>query len=473
MATKSFDVAVIGGGPAGYVAGIRLGQLGKKAVVIEREALGGVCLNWGCIPSKALIHAANVVSEVHESDKLGIKGQVSVDSKQLMAWKDGLVDKQAKGIASLLKSNDCAHLVGSARITSTMTLEVTTKEGLEMLEFKELIIASGARVIEIPTFKYDGALVGNARQGVSYDPLPNELVIIGGGVIGCELGTVYRKLGAKVTIVEMLESILPGTDPELVKPVQKRMAKLGIEIFTKARAEGFEKTGSGADVKVKLESGEVKRFHADKILVAVGFAPNTAGLGLEAAGIETDVKGWIPVDEKCRTNVPNIYAAGDVTGPPLLAHRGSKMGEVAAEVIAGKPAAFDVRAMPLGVFTDPEVAQAGLTEAEARAKGMDVVTGTFPISALGRASAMNHTDGLVKIVADKGSDVIVGIGIAAPGACDLIAEACLAVEMGALVEDLALTVHTHPTLSEAVMEAAKAVHFEAIHILNRRRAKPA
>ncbi|MBI4815320.1 MAG: dihydrolipoyl dehydrogenase [Deltaproteobacteria bacterium] len=471
MAEKSFDVAVIGGGPAGYVAGIRLGQLGKKAVVIEREALGGVCLNWGCIPSKALIHAANLVDDVHDFNKFGIKGSLGVDAKELMAWKDGLVDKQKKGIASLLKSNECAHILGSARITSPRSLEVTTKEGVDKLELGQLIIASGAKVIELPSFKYDGDLVGYARHGVSYDPIPKNLVIIGGGVIGCELGTVYRKLGSTVTIVEMLDSILPGTDPELVKPVLKRMTKLGIEVITKAKAEGYERTGAGAEVKVTLSSGEAKRISADKILVAVGFAPNTKDLGLEAAGVKTNARGWIEVDDVCRTNVPNIFAAGDVTGPPLLAHRGSKMGEVAAEVIAGKPASFDVRAMPLGVFTDPEVAQAGLTEAEARARGIDVATGTFPISALGRAAAMNHTDGLVKIVADKVSDVILGIGIAAPGACDLIAEACLAVEMGALVEDLALTVHTHPTLSEAVMEAAKAMHGEAIHILNRRRTR--
>lgn len=467
MANRSVEVAIIGGGPGGYVAGIRAGQLGKKAVVIEREHLGGVCLNWGCIPSKALIHAANLVHEVQDFAEHGIKtGKLDVDADKLMAWKDGIIEKQRGGIKSLLKSNKCDHLVGSAKITGPRTLEVKGKDGVETVEFANLIIASGAQVIEIPGFKYDGELVGYARHGVDYHPIPKELVVIGGGVIGSELSMVYAKLGAKVTVVEMLDQILPGTDPDLVRPVARKMKKLGIEVLLKAKAKGWEKKGKAAEVLVEHE-GKERRIPADKILVAVGFRPNTGELNLEAAGVKTNERGWIHVDPFCRTNVPHVYAIGDVTGPPLLAHRASKMGEVAAEVIAGHPSAYDVRAMPLAVFTDPEVAQVGLTETEAKAAGHEVAVGSFPMAALGRAAAMNAADGLVKVVVDQKTDVILGIGITAFNAGDLIAEAALALEMGALAEDMGLTVHAHPTLAEGLMEAAKAARGEAVHIINR------
>ena len=476
MASKKVGVAIIGGGPGGYVAGIRAGQLGLDAIVIEREHLGGVCLNWGCIPSKALIHAANLVGELADFAEHGIKtGPVQVDSTALMSWKDGIIKKQRGGIKSLLQANKCAHLAGDATIVGPHRLSVKSADGaVEEIEFQQLIIAIGAGIIEIPGFAFDGELVGYARHAVAYDPLPKQLVIIGGGVIGCELGMTYAKLGSKVTIVEMLPSILPGNDPDLVRPVAKRMKKIGIDVLTGAKAKGVVRANGTATVAVEVD-GKSLELSADRVLVAVGFRSNTKGLGLEAAGVQSDPRGWIPVDDRCRTNVPHIYAVGDVTGAPLLAHRASKMGEIAAEVIAGKPAAYDVRAMPLGVFTDPEIAQAGLTEAEARAQGFEVGVGLFPMAALGRAAAVNATDGLVKVIIDKKTDVILGVGIAAQNACDLIAEACLALEMGALAEDLALTVHTHPTLSEGMMEAAKAAKGEAIHIVNRelRRAAPA
>lgn len=470
MASKSFEVAVIGGGPGGYPAGIRLGQLGKKAVVIEREQLGGVCLNWGCIPSKALIHAANLVGELHEFGEFGIKAKnVEIDATALQAWKDGIIKKQRGGVKSLLQANNCEHIKGDAKITGKNTLEVRGANGggAEEIRFENLILATGASVIEIPGFAYDDELVGYAKHGVSYDPIPKNLVIVGGGVIGCELGMVYAKLGSKVTIVEMLPQILTGTDPDLVRPILKRMKKLGMEVLTEAKAKGLKKSGKKGSVQVEV-GGASKEFEADKVLVAVGFKSNTKGLGLETLGVKTDERGWIKVDDRCRTNVQNVFAVGDCTGAPLLAHRATRMGEVAAEVIAGLPSAYDVRAMPLAVFTEPEVAQAGLTEAEAIKAGHEVITGSFPLSALGRAAAMNAPDGLVKIVADKKSDVILGVGITAANACDLISEACLALEMGALVEDLGLTVHPHPTFSEALMEAAKAAKGEAIHIVNRK-----
>jgi dihydrolipoamide dehydrogenase len=468
MASDRYEVAVIGGGPGGYVAGIRLGQHGKKAVVIEREHLGGVCLNWGCIPSKAIIHAANVRSEVQHFGKVFTGGLPEVNAKELQVWKNGIIDKQRKGIASLLKANNCDHLSGTATLTGPKTLSVSGGNGAPReIGFEQLILATGATIIEIPGFAYDDALVGYARHAVAYDPIPKQLVIIGGGVIGCELGTAYAKLGSKVTIVEMLGQILPGTDKDLLRPVTKSMKSLGIEVLTEAKAKGFKKTANGAEVEVETKEG-TKKFPADRILVSVGFKPNTKGLGLEKAGVQLDDRGWVKVDPTCRTSVPHIYAIGDITGPPLLAHRASYMAEIAADVISGKPAAYDAVAMPGGVFTDPEIAFAGLMEAEAKAKGYDVRTGLFPLAALGRAAAMNQTEGVVKVVIDAKTDVILGVGVTAGNACDLIAECCLALEMGALAEDLALTVHVHPTLSEGIMEAAKAARGEAVHIINRK-----
>ena len=469
MATERYEVAVIGGGPGGYVAGIRLGQHGKKAVVIEREHMGGVCLNWGCIPSKAIIHAANLRNEVdHFGDVFS--AVPDVDSTKLQGWKNNIVKKQRSGVSSLLKANKCAELRGDATLTGPNTLKVTNSDGdVTEVQFDQAIVATGASIIEIPTFPFSESFIGYARDAVAYDPVPPNLVIIGGGVIGCELGMAYAKLGAKVTLVEMMDTILPGTDKDLLRPITKSMKKAGITVLTNAKAGGYKANGAGADVEVELKDGSKQSIYADQILVAVGFKPNTSGLGLDAAGIALDERGWIKVDKQCRTNVPNIYAIGDVTGPPLLAHRANHMGEVAADVISGHAAAFDVMAMPLGVFTDPEVAQAGMTEAQAKKAGHDIRTGLFPLSALGRAAAMNATEGVVKVVIDAATDVILGVGITAYNANDLIGEACLALEMGSLAEDVALTVHVHPTLSEGVMEAAKAARGEALHIINRRR----
>lgn len=468
MATERYEVVVVGGGPGGYPAGIRLGQHGKKAVVIEREQLGGVCLNWGCIPSKALIHAANVRHEVvHFGDVFS--AVPDVDTKKLQAWKNEIIKKQRNGIASLLKANNCAHMVGDATLVGPNALSVKTKDGEVRVEFDQAILATGASVIEIPGFPFSDELIDYAKDAVNYEQVPENFVIIGGGVIGCELGMVYAKLGAKVTIVEMMDTILPGTDKDLLRPINKTMKKVGINVLTKAKAKGFTKKDGKALVAVELDGGKTEELVADRVLVAVGFKPNTKGLGLEAAGVRASDRGWVEVDRQCRTSAKNIFAIGDLTGPPLLAHRATAMGEVAAEVICGKPAAFDVMAMPLGVFTDPEVAQAGLTEDAAKVAGYEVRTGLFPMSALGRASAMNATEGVVKVVVDDKTDVILGIGITAYNANDLIAEACLALEMGALAEDLALTVHAHPTLAEGLMEAAKAARGEALHIVNKRR----
>jgi dihydrolipoamide dehydrogenase len=460
---ERYDAVVIGSGPGGYVAGIRLGQHGKRTLVIEREHLGGVCLNWGCIPSKALIHAGNLR---HEVDAFGdvFSAVPDMDANKLQEWKEGIVKKQRSGVGMLLKGAKTDHIEGDAKLTGPNSLRIESKDGTKDIDFDNLILATGAQVIEIPGFSFSEELIGYARDAVSYNPIPKKLVVIGGGIIGSELGTAYRKMGTEVTIVEMMDQILVGTDKDLVRPVQKSMKKLGIEVLLEAKAKGFSKKDGKAVVEVETKDGKSQELEADRVLVAVGFKPNTGELGLEEAGVKINEKGWIPVDQSCRTNVPHIYAIGDITGPPLLAHRASHMGEVAADVISGKAAAFDVMAMPLGVFTDPEVAQAGLTEKEAEEKGYRVRTGLFPMSALGRASAMNATEGVVKIVVDDESDVVLGVGITAYNACDLIAEACLAIEMGALAEDLSLTVHVHPTLSEGLMEAAKVARGEPLHI---------
>jgi len=464
---ERYEAVVIGGGPGGYVAGIRLGQHGKKTLVVEREHLGGVCLNWGCIPSKALIHAGNLR---HEVDAFGdvFSTVPDMDATKLQEWKEGIVKKQRNGVGMLLKGANTEHVEGEATLTGANSLQIKTADGTKDVEFEHLILATGAKIIEIPGFPFSEELIGYARDAVSYNPIPEKLVIIGGGIIGSELGTAYRKMGAEVTIVEMMDQILVGTDKDLVRPVQKSMKKLGIDVKLEAKAKGFSKKDGKAVVEIETKDGKTEQLEADKVLVAVGFKPNTDSLGLDAAGVKTSEKGWIQVDQSCRTNVPHIYAIGDITGPPLLAHRASHMGEVAADIICGKAAAFDVMAMPLGVFTDPEVAQAGLTEEEAEEKGFKIRTGMFPMSALGRASAMNATEGVVKVVVDDDSDVVLGVGITAFNACDLIAEACLAIEMGALAEDLSLTVHVHPTLSEGIMEAAKVARGEPLHIPKKR-----
>mgnify|MGYP006288769745 CR=1 FL=1 len=470
MSNERFEAVVIGGGPGGYVAGIRLGQHGKKALVVEREHLGGVCLNWGCIPSKSLIHAANLRHELEAMGSVYSGGIPEVNATELQSWKNKIIKKQRTGVAGLLKANKCDHAAGEARLTGPNTLELTPSDGEKRtIEFDHLVLATGARVIEIPGFPFSEPRIGYAKDAVDYDPIPERFVVIGGGVIGSELGMAYRKMGAEVTIVEMMDTVLPGMDKDLLRPIQKSMKKAGINVLTKAKAKAYEKQGEEIVVEVELGNGGTEKIPADQVLVAVGFRPNTENLGLDAAGVALDDRGWVKVDEQCRTNVPHVYAIGDLTGPPLLAHRASHMGEVAADVIGGHPAAFDVRAMPLGVFTDPEIAQAGMTEAEAKDEGYAVRTGTFPVAALGRAGAMNQPEGVVKVVIDEKTDVILGVGITAYNACDLIAEACLALEMGAAAEDLALTVHVHPTLSEGLMEAAKAARGEALHMLNKRR----
>jgi dihydrolipoamide dehydrogenase len=466
---KTYDAIVIGGGPGGYPCAIRLGQLGLKVVCVEKDKPGGVCLNWGCIPSKALIQAANTYERTKDAGAIGIKvGPVELDANAMQDWKDGIVTKLNTGVRGLLKGNGADYLEGTAKLVGKDTVEVTTKDGAkEILKAtKGIVIATGSSTVEIPTFKFDGKQIIGAKEAVSLREIPKRLLVIGGGVIGLELGTVYQKLGSELFVAEAQPNLLGTHDQDCVKLVERKLVKHGAKIFKKALAKGYEKNADGS-LKVTLEQeGKAITIDVDVVLVAVGMRPNSANLGLEALGVKVE-KGIIPVDEQCRTNVPGIYAIGDVSGMPFLAHKASKEGEVCAEVIAGHHAAKDWVAIPASTFTDPEISSVGLSEDEAKAKGQKVVVGKFPFAALAKAMAMRETDGFVKVVADADTKQVLGVHIAGPEASALISEGALALEMAAFVEDLMLTVHPHPTLGEAVMEAAAASIGQAVHVLNR------
>ncbi|MFI5306993.1 MAG: dihydrolipoyl dehydrogenase, partial [Polyangiales bacterium] len=406
MTDKSYDAIVLGGGPGGYVAAIRLGQLGQKSLVVEKEYMGGTCLNWGCIPSKALIYAAGLADKVRHGESMGIRVQgLEVDVPTMQTWKEGIVKKLTSGVSSLVKSAGGQIVIGTARLTGAHTVLVDKPDGKteSFVARKAIVIATGASPIQIPGFAIDGQTVISAREAVSLKSAPKTLVLIGGGIIGMELGMMYQKLGTKVIVVEMLPRLLSGIDEDLVQVVERKFKAAGGELLLGARASGCKVKQGRATVEVEHE-GQSRAIECDKVLVAVGFRPNSEGLGLQDFGVKVDGRGHITVDEQLRTNVPGIYAIGDVTGAPYLAHRAMKQGEVAAEVIAGRKAACDYRAMPSAVFTDPEVATVGLSETEAKQRGVAVKIGKFPLSASGRALAMNETAGFVKTVVDAGND---------------------------------------------------------------------
>jgi dihydrolipoamide dehydrogenase len=469
MTDKSYDAIVIGGGPGGYVAAIRLGQLGLKTLVIEREYMGGVCLNWGCIPSKALIYATGLVEKLRHAQTMGITASdVKVDVKAMQVWKEGIIKKLTGGVSGLVKSSGGAIAMGTARLTGAHTVLVERSDGKNesFVARKGIVIATGAAPIQIPGFAIDGEVVITAREAVSLQSAPKTLVLIGGGIIGMELGMVYQKLGTKVIVVEMLPRLLSGVDEDLVAVVTRRFTQAGGEVLLNARAKSATVQNGRASVAVEHD-GQTRVLECDKVLVAVGFKPNSRELGLEDFAVKTDPRGHIVVDEQLRTSVPGVFAIGDVTGMPYLAHRAMKQGEVVAEVIAGRKAAFDVRAMPSAIFTDPEIATVGLSETEAKAKGLAIKIGKFPFSVSGRAMAVNETAGFVKSIVDADNDQVLGVGIVGPEASELIAEATLAIEMGAYAEDIGLTVHTHPTLAEALNESFRHALKEAVHIVNK------
>lgn len=463
--TRRTEVAVVGSGPGGYVAAIRLGQLGKQTVLIEKEdRLGGVCLNVGCIPSKALIRVAKLKKQIDAAKQIGLEvSDVRIDFARVQAWKQGVVDRHTSGVEFLCKENNVSIIRGEARFQSPNELEVRTDSGTETIETKNTVIATGSRPVEIQGFKFDGVHVITSTGALNMNEIPKNFVIIGGGVTGLEMGTMYAQLGSKVVVIEMLDQLLPGVDIDLVRIVERAFRRLGVEYHVKSKAKEYR----DGKVFAVMEDGKDAVFPCDKVLATVGRLPNSGNIGLEKTGVKTEPHGWILVNKKMQTNVQGIYAIGDVVGPPMLAHKASKEGVVAAEVIAGINSEADFRAIAFAIFTDPEIASVGLTEAQAKEKGYDPVIGKFPFTALGRATIAGETEGFVKIIADRTSDLVLGVHIVGPEASDLISEAALAIEMGATLEDMAFTIHPHPTFPESLMEAAEAAKKKAIHILQK------
>ena len=475
MSEQRFDAVVNGAGPGGYPTAIRLGQLGVKTAIVEREYMGGVCLNVGCIPSKAVIHAAKTFDKIGHADAIGITvGKPTLDMTKLQSWKGGVVTKLTSGVRTLLKGNGVEILDGSARLGKPgpdghrITVTATGgAKGETTIIAKSVVLATGSRPFEIPGFKTDQQRILDSTGALALGAVPARMVVIGGGYIGLELGMVYAKFGTKVTVVEALPSILAAMDRDCVQVVARKLKKMGVEVMLKAKARSWEDKGDRAVLTVELDGGQTATIDTDVILVSVGRRPNSEDLGLAEAGVALDKRGYVIADDHLRTNVGGIYAIGDLIGGMMLAHKATKEGEVVAEIIAGHKAAMDVRTIPAVVFTDPEIASAGLTDEEARAAGHEVKVGKFPFAALGRALSVNDTEGFAKVVIDARTEEILGVHIVGNGASDLISEAALAIEMGAVAQDLNLTIHPHPTLSEAVREAAAAALGEAIHIINR------
>lgn len=466
---QNAGVVVIGSGPGGYVAAIRLGQLGKSVVLVEKEKIGGVCLNVGCIPSKALITASKFVKNARNSSNMGIDTTVSVDITRLQEWKQSVVSKLTGGVSGLLKSYKVRVIHGSARFLSAKNIEIVENEVSSIrLNFEQAIIATGSSPIEIASLRFDGKRIITSTEALSFSEAPRRLLIVGGGAIGLEIGMAYANLfGTELTIVELMDQLLPGVDLELVDLVSRNLRRMNAKIHLKSKVKSAVATEK--EVKVTFETSDGKELIAetDYVLVSVGRAPNSSYLGLESAGVQLNSKGFINVDKQMRTTSPNIFAIGDVVGGPLLAHKASREGIVAAEVIVGLNSSFDNAAIPSAIFTDPEIAVVGISPNEASANGITVRTGKFPFSANGRALASLETEGLTKIIAEKESGLVLGLGIVGQEASDLISEGTFAIEMGATLEDLALTIHPHPTLPETIMEAAENALGRSIHITNR------
>ncbi|MFC5134324.1 MULTISPECIES: dihydrolipoyl dehydrogenase [Haloferacaceae] len=465
------EVLVIGAGPGGYVAAIRAAQKGLDTTLVEKDAYGGACLNRGCIPSKALIAASGLAHEAGNAESMGIHADPAVDLSRMMEWKRGVVDRLTGGVEKLCKANGVNLIEGTARFVDDHTVRVAhggDGQGSESIEFEHAIVATGSRPIEIPGFEFAEDHVWSSEAALAAESVPDRLVVVGGGYIGMELATVYAKLGAEVTVVEMLDDILDPYEDDVKRVVRDRAEDLGIEFRFGEGASGWSEAGDGGHlVHTETEDGTESGYPADRVLVAVGREPVTGGLDLENAGVETTERGFIETDDRTRSTVEHVHAVGDVSGEPMLAHAASKEGVVAAETIAGEPAALDQQAIPAAVFTDPEIGTVGMTEADAEDAGFDVAVGEMPFRASGRAMTTGHTDGFVRIVADADEGFVLGAQIVGPEASELIAEVGLAIELGATLEDVAATVHTHPTLSEAVMEAAENARGQAIHTLNR------
>lgn len=458
------DTLVIGAGPGGYVAAIRAAQLGQKVTIIEKGTLGGVCLNVGCIPSKALIAAGHRYEVAKHSEDIGITAEnVTVDFSKVQQWKAGVVKKLTGGVEGLLKGNKVEIVRGEAYFVDANTLRVMDENSAQTYTFKHAIIATGSRPIELPAFKYTKRVL-DSTGALALTEIPKKIVVIGGGYIGTELGGAYANFGTQVTILEGTDEILNGFEKQMSALVKRNLKKKGAEIITKALAKSVQETENSVTVTYEVK-GEAKSVEADYVFVMVGRKPNTDELGLEQVGIEMAERGIIKIDKQCRTSVSNIFAIGDVVEGPPLAHKASYEGKIAAEVIAGHPAQIDYLAIPAVVFSDPELASVGYTESQAKEEGIEVIAAKFPFAANGRALALNTTDGFVKLVTRKEDGLVIGAQIAGPSASDMIAELGLAIEAGMTAEDLAMTIHAHPTLGEITMEAAEVAMGSPIHII--------
>ncbi len=473
MAEHQVDAVVIGAGPGGYHAAIRLGQLGKSVICIDRDEVGGVCLNWGCIPTKALLHVGEVIRHIDHAGAIGLKvPKAEVDREGVAKFKSDVVNANVGGVKTLFKANNVQFIYGDASFKSATEIVVKKKEGgSDTIRCTNVVIATGSAPIDVKAWAHDGDVIINSDDAVQMKRIPKNMLVIGGGVIGLEFATVYTRVGAKVLVIEALPQILTGTDLEISKTLGRILKKQGVEIMLDTKVGKIEKSGKIAKVTFNGDAtgGKDETREFDMVLVAVGRRPITDTLNLAAAGLAADDKGFLSVDQQCRTKVANIFAIGDVSGQPMLAHRAMKQGVIAAEVIGGdKSAAFDPVAIPNCVYTDPEVATVGLSEEEAKARGYELRIGKFPLAASGRARTMNDTDGLIKLVGDAKTDMLLGMHIVGPQAESLIGEGVIALEMGATLEDIGLSVHPHPTLTEGIMDAAEAAHFKAIHIVNQK-----
>jgi dihydrolipoamide dehydrogenase len=451
------DTLVLGAGPGGYTAAFRAADLGQKVVLVERYAsLGGVCLNVGCIPSKALLHAAKVITEAEEMSHFGVNlSQPQIDLPKLRGWKESIIKKLTGGLSGLAKARKVQVLTGKGAFASSNTLVVETSEGSKTVAFKNAIIAAGSSVVKIPGFPYDDPRLIDSTGALELRQIPKRMLVIGGGIIGLEMACVYDALGAKVSVVEFADGLIPAADRDIVKPLHKRIEKRYEAVMLKTKVTKLEARANGLLATFEGEAAPKEPQLYDMVLLAVGRRPNGKDIAAEKAGVIVTERGFIPADKQQRTNVPHIFAIGDICGDPMLAHKATNEAKVAAEVIAGHKVAFDAMTIPSVAYTDPEIAWMGVTENEAKAKGIPFEKASFPWAASGRALAMGREDGLTKLLWDPTTKRIIGAGIVGVNAGELLAETVLAMEMGADLEDLALTIHAHPTLSETPMFAAE------------------
>ena len=450
------EMLVLGSGPGGYTAAFRAADLGLQTVLVERyPTLGGVCLNVGCIPSKALLHAAKVITEAEEMAHFGVSfGKPKVDIDALRGWKEGVIKKLTGGLSGLAKGRKVKVVEGTGQFASPNLLRVATADGEKTVSFDQCIIAAGSEPVELPFIPHDDPRVIDSTGALALSGIPKRLLVLGGGIIGLEMGCVYDALGSKITVVELMDQIIPGADKDIVKPLHKRIEKRYENIHLKTKVTAVEAQKSGLKVTFEGPDG-VSTDTFDMVLVAVGRRPNGKMIGIENSGVAVDDRGFVAVDNQMRTNQPHIFAIGDVVGQPMLAHKAVHEGKVAAEVAAGHKRAFDARVIPSVAYTDPEVAWVGVTETEAKAKGMKVGKGVFPWAASGRSLSLGRDEGITKVLFDEATDQVIGAGIVGPNAGDLIAEVAVAIEMGCDATDIGHTIHPHPTLSETVNFAAE------------------